>query len=573
MKTTTKAAAAPDAANLDIFSSFAKGGKRQLSRTNNCVIYTRVSTKEQADNNLSLETQRKACEQSAHKNNYSILGYFGGTYESAKTDERRHFNAMLSFVKKCPQKISHIIVYSVDRFSRSGANAIYIAEQLKKEGITVFAVTQPTDTTTASGSLQQNIQFIFSEYDNQLRREKCMAGVKEKLLNGIWVSTIPRGYSVVRTTGKREFVLNDTGKLIRKAFFWKAEGMTNEEIKRRLAEKGLHLDGRRIADILKNPFYCGLLVHNALEGKVIEGIQEKAISRELFLKVNGVIASQNYSGYSITPENDYVPLKRFIKCESCGAYLRAYKAWKNKEYYYKCNTIGCKCNRRADDIHQMFTALLESLQLNINDDSAKLIALQMIATYNKMNQDKLADRERLTKQLAEAEKKLQRLEERFIGEEIERDLFLRYREKYTQEKQQLQTGLAKTRDKVSNLGKLVEKAIDYGSKLKPLWDCSRYSEKQKLQYLIFPEGISYNRKNDECRTPRINTIFLYMQQLARVLAKNKSGNKANICNVPALVELGGVEPPSKHIRRKLSTCLFSYYLSVLHRKKTNQCNT
>ncbi len=90
---------------------------------------------------------------------------------------------MLSFVKKSRDKISHIIVYSVDRFSRSGANAIYIAEQLKEVGITVFAVSQPTDTTTASGSLQQNIQFIFSEYDNQLRREKCMAGVKEKLLS------------------------------------------------------------------------------------------------------------------------------------------------------------------------------------------------------------------------------------------------------------------------------------------------------------------------------------------------------------------------------------------------------
>ena len=122
------------------------------------------------------------------------------------------------------------IVYSVDRFSRSGANAIYITEQLKRVGITVQSVTQPTDATTASGSLQQNIQFIFSEYDNQLRREKCMAGVRDALLRGEWVSNPPIGYSTIKENSKRKIVVNQTGKLLRKAFLWKAnEKISNEE--------------------------------------------------------------------------------------------------------------------------------------------------------------------------------------------------------------------------------------------------------------------------------------------------------------------------------------------------------
>src|ERR1700722_11982090 len=111
-----------------LFESFAKGKKHLLVKTSNCVIYTRVSTKEQADNNMSLETQRKACEQFAVKNGYTILGYFGGTYESAKTDERKEFKRMQHFVKNSRDKITYIIVYSVDRFSRSGGNAIYITE-------------------------------------------------------------------------------------------------------------------------------------------------------------------------------------------------------------------------------------------------------------------------------------------------------------------------------------------------------------------------------------------------------------------------------------------------------------
>jgi site-specific DNA recombinase len=191
---------------------FARGKVQVDERTNFCVIYTRVSTKEQADNNLSLETQRKACDQFAIKNNLLVKGYFGGTYESAKNDERKEFNSMLSFVKRSREKISTIIVYSVDRFSRSGGNAIYITEQLKKQGVNLQAVTQPTDTSTPSGKLQQNIQFIFSEYDNQLRREKCVAGMKEAINGGKWIGKAPFGYEIVRKDGKNVIVLNEKGK-------------------------------------------------------------------------------------------------------------------------------------------------------------------------------------------------------------------------------------------------------------------------------------------------------------------------------------------------------------------------
>ena len=64
--------------DLLFFESFAKGKKVQKFKGSNCVIYTRVSTKEQADNNLSLETQRRACQQYSLKSKYIIAGYFGG---------------------------------------------------------------------------------------------------------------------------------------------------------------------------------------------------------------------------------------------------------------------------------------------------------------------------------------------------------------------------------------------------------------------------------------------------------------------------------------------------------------
>ncbi len=140
MQTTTKLKTKPDSKTDRVISAdlllemFAKGQKGGKVLTGNCVIYTRVSSKEQ-ELGYSLETQKKDCEAFAKKNEYTILGQFGGTYESAKTDERKEFNRMLQFIKKSKEKISFIVVYSIDRFSRSGANGIYIKEQLKKEGI------------------------------------------------------------------------------------------------------------------------------------------------------------------------------------------------------------------------------------------------------------------------------------------------------------------------------------------------------------------------------------------------------------------------------------------------------
>lgn len=104
---------------MQVFEQFAKGSKKTKGAGNNCVIYTRVSGKEQEEG-YSLDTQKRECEEFAEKNGLNILGYFGGTYESAKNDERKEFNKMLQSIKRSKQKVSYIIVYMLDRFSRSG---------------------------------------------------------------------------------------------------------------------------------------------------------------------------------------------------------------------------------------------------------------------------------------------------------------------------------------------------------------------------------------------------------------------------------------------------------------------
>ena len=184
--------------------------------------------------------------------------------------------------------------------------------------------------------------------------------------------------------------------------------------------------------MLRNPFYFGSLAHSALDGKLVRGIQEKAISKDLFLKVNGIMDNR-HRGYSQRTENDNMPLKRFLKCSDCSQYLTAYKAQKNQAYYYKYRTTGCNCNNRTNTLHEVFKAQLSCFNIKLDKDLADVIKQQMIATYNQLNKDKQETAVNLRTQIQDIDKKLDRMEERLIEEEINRQTYDKYANKYIAE--------------------------------------------------------------------------------------------------------------------------------------------
>lgn len=519
---------------------FAKGDTKKIDASSkiHCVIYTRVSTKEQTDG-LSLTTQKKGCEAYALKENMEVVSYFGGTYESAQTDERQHFKKMLDFVKKSRVKIEYILVYSVDRFSRSGANAIYISNQLKKAGVRVLSVTQPSDTNTATGTFQQNIQFIFSQYDNDQRREKCMAGTREKLLQGEWCTMPPKGYSSVKINGVRKLVLNEDGKLIKKAFMWKAiDGLSSEEIRKRLAAMGLKLNSQYLSKLLRNPFYCGYLSHRSLNGELVEGKHEKLISMEIFLKANNSL-KKNAQGYKWNNNGESIPLKRFIKCANCGKPLRGYLARKKGLYYYKCGD-KCNCNKSAKQLHGIFSETLS--HLTIDAKYVPMLKEELMKVFEERNNETVENQVLIEKQLKEINAKIERLEERFILEEIDKELYVKFRSKFIAEKEEIQKNIQKDGLKKSNLDVFIEKALHIASNLSDLWDSSTFEGRQKLQFLLFPEGIYYDKKNDQCRTDRVNSIFYTIATITSSYEGNKKGEDKPKFILPPSVVRRGIEP-------------------------------
>jgi site-specific DNA recombinase len=355
---------------------------------------------------------------------YQVLSYFGGTYESAENDERKEFQSMLSFGKKSKERISYIIVASLERFSRND-NSIWLSGQLRKLGVEIVSVSQPIDTSNPSGQMQQKLLFLSGEFDNQLRKQKCVAGIKEMLLRGDWPTSPPMGYDSVKVDGKRRLVINEKGKLIRQAFLWKADNLSNETIRLRLKERGFVLFRQRMSEIFRNPFYCGMVAHNMLEGKVIPGNHEELIAKDIFFKVNGILAKHTH-GYQVKEENEAIPLKRFLLCGHCEKLLRGYIVKKKNLYYYKCCTQSCCNNKSAAVLHERFAAMLEALDLTISKDLIKLVKTQMVATFNQLTKGSDDCYRMLDAQRKEVVKKIERLEERYIGEEINGELYKKY---------------------------------------------------------------------------------------------------------------------------------------------------
>ncbi len=530
--------------HLDVFTQF---GKRNVSALDNrtmneVVAYTRVSGKEQ-EKNMSLPYQRQVVDEYAERNGLHIVAYFGGKYESAQTDGRKEFQRMLDYIKNSKGKISQILVYAVDRFSRTGGGAIKLAQDLReKYGVAINAISQPTDVSNPTGVFQQNIQFLFSNYDNVLRRQRVIAGMTYKFERGEWVVRLPMGYDSIRINGKREIKINDVGRKIQQAFYWKLQGLRSDEIVEKLKALGLVIYKQQMSKIFKNPFYCGMIAHKMLNGKVIEGTHEALISKELFLQVNDIMGTNTRRGVPHVKENNDLPLKIFVKCATCGEPFTGYLMKAKGIHYYKCRTNGCKCSMNANKMHTLFQGFIG--QYVVRPELMEPLKYTLEYVYHQLNKDN-GEQERLLKErLKEVDAKLDTIEEKHYAlNQMDATTFEKFKLKYLDEKKVIAKELSKCDSGISNLGKAVEKAVTISANLQTTWALGDVTVKDRLQKLVFPDGIYYTRENGAFLTKRVNSVFELINRFTGSYEGNKNGTDASFLSQSLSAEREGFEPP------------------------------
>ena len=400
--------------NLDYFKKYVPA-KELVSLTNLEVwSYTRVSSKEQSDNNSSLQRQLEANLDFAKKNDLHILEYFGGTYESAKSDfTRKEFNRLIDRVKSSRKKPYAILVYKMSRFSRSGGNAIglvsYLVDELK---VNLYEVSSGLNTTTERGKAAI-WDSLFSAYKENLeRKEIIIPNMIAAVKAGSWFSRAPRGYDHYGPRVKdlrfisavQKIIVNEEGSILRDAWQWKKTGLYSDvQIMQKLANRGLDITAKKLSCTWRNPFYCGIGT-NKLGGGPVKGNWEAMISVEDFMKVQQIL-EKNPSGYQHKKEVVVRPLTRLLRCNDCGNYMVGYEIKKKQLHYYRC----LKCSGVSINAHDipkalkksadtLFIELLEKYQ--ISKKVAPLIELQLKKLFGHYHSSKNNNDENLEKQLS-----------------------------------------------------------------------------------------------------------------------------------------------------------------------------
>ncbi len=378
-------------------------------------IWTRVSSADQYHNNHSIETQENACIEYCQRNGIRVKKCFGGENESgSKAGEK--FLDMIGEVLADPE-YNHIIVYDFDRFSRSSNDGIIYKTKAKKSGVMVKSVNQQIDETNILAEQIENILIIIANIDNAMRRHKCHAGMVACIERGELYSRPPFGYTS-RKVGKSHVIkVNEQGKILKKAFEWIANEpeITQTEIIRRLKIRGVEMTKQKLSTCLRNCFYCGLLEHKYLNGKIIDGCQEPLISKGLFKRVQDVLDG-NHTNYQHAKETPKFPLKNHLKCSKDKHILSGYTVKAKNKDYYKCSLKGCKTNISATTVHNQYADILKSI--SIPDEYIPL--LEMVIKHKlKEKEGEVIDRTaQISQNLKTLQTKLKRVTKKYVTEDL-----------------------------------------------------------------------------------------------------------------------------------------------------------
>ncbi len=192
-------------------------------------------------------------------------------------------------------------------------------------------------------------------------------------------------------------------------------------------------------------------------------------------------------------------------------------------------------------MHEQFKELLTSFSLQ---DENFIAPFKEILTYTflEMNKELIDDMKRNEIELKKIQTKLDRIEERFVFEEISKSLYDKFRSKLEEEKQEIELLIGKNDFKSSNLEKSIDSALQYSLNLPSLWESGDIQTKRALQYMVFPQGILYDFKNEAFRTSRVNLIFESINLLSSNYDKNEKENQHYQNEDSLLVGAKGFEP-------------------------------
>ena len=362
-----------------------------------CAIYTRKSTDERLEQEFnSLDAQREAGEAFIASQKaegwvcvptlYDDGGFSGGNLE------RPAFKRLMADI--AAGQIDCVVVYKVDRLSRSLMDFARAMETFDKHGVSFVSVTQQFNTTHSMGRLTLNILLSFAQFEREIIGERIRDKIAAQRRKGMWAGGQPvLGYDVDRSGPSPKLVINaieaarvreifdlylDLRSLLPVVQELDSRQWTN---KIWLTRKGRNKGGRTfdkcsIHSLLTNPVYVGKIRHKEL---LHDGEHEAIVNSKVFESVNSMLKAhgrKSVEGKRLINRHEAL-LKGLLYCPGCGYTMvhnvnkRASKLYR----YYVCQTAIKRgrqhCDTGSIPAGAIEAAVLDEIRCIVEDEGLK----------------------------------------------------------------------------------------------------------------------------------------------------------------------------------------------------------
>jgi DNA invertase Pin-like site-specific DNA recombinase len=354
-----------------------------------CAIYTRKSSEEGLEQSFnSLDAQREAGEafilSQRHEGwrtlpaRYDDGGYSGGTME------RPGLKQLLEDVQA--NKINVVVVYKVDRLTRSLSDFAKIVETLDAKGVSFVSVTQQFNTTTSMGRLTLNILLSFAQFEREVTGERIRDKIAASKKKGMWMGgTVPLGYDLearklIPHPTEAELVRNIFALYLKLGCVLKLLAqLKRENVKTKswVTKKGIRLGGVVFAPghlyyLLRNRLYVGEIRHR---DRWYPGAHPGIVPRELWDKVQAQLDSNIRTQRKRAREQSSSLLTGLIEDGEGNRFTPSFTIKRGRRYRYYVsqaviqNAAGEKSGPTRLPAHEIESRVTERLQAFLRSDA------------------------------------------------------------------------------------------------------------------------------------------------------------------------------------------------------------
>ncbi len=320
----------------------------KIEKNKRCILYCRVSSKEQEDKGYSLEAQEKLLKGYAERNDLIISKIFKISESASGKMIRKTFNEMLTYVKK--RKVNIVLCEKIDRLTRNLKDGAVISDwvlgdderqvHFVKENFVV------SKNTRAHENLVWDMKVAIARFYTNNLSEEVKKGQIAKLESG-WFPTKPKlGYKTIGEKGHKIHVIDEEkAPFIKKAFeLYNSGNYTINRLVKTLQQDGFkYHTGKPIGKttvhhILSEPLYYGTMIWGEKE---YQGKHEAIVSEELFNEVQEKLKRKYKAGQI---KKHFHLFKGLITCSECGCLI----TWETqkKHNYGRCKNFK-PCSRKG----------------------------------------------------------------------------------------------------------------------------------------------------------------------------------------------------------------------------------